>query len=114
MLCWSLILTKIINSIFLIIHASKSQAALKKTLPLALHLPFFQSARVYVLFKNENIRRKKDLDIIKNGKRQQHIINIHGITSHTEKTYTRPQPQLCNSLLMDLDLDVASTISMSY
>lgn len=54
------------------------------------------------------------MDIIKNGKRQQHLRNIHGITSPTEKTDTRPQPHLCNSLLMDLDLNLASTISMSY
>lgn len=63
-----------------------------------------------MLFKNENIKRKKDIDTIKNGKRQQDKRSIRGITSHTEKIDTI-QSHLCNSLLMDLDLDLAS---MSY
>jgi len=74
----------------------------------------FQSTGAYVLLNNENMRRKKDINIIKNGKRQQHMRSIHDITSHTEKTDTRSQPHLCNSLLVNLDLDVASTISRSY
>lgn len=57
--------------------------------------------------------RKKDIDIIKIGKRQQRMRNTHGITSRSEMTDTRPQPHLYNRLLMDLHLDLTSTISMT-
>lgn len=56
---------------------------------------------------------EKGTGTMKNGKRQQHTRNIHGITSCSEMTDKGSQPQLCNSLLMDLDLGSAYAISMA-
>ena len=55
---------------------------------------------------------EKDTDIIKNGKRQQHMRNIHGITSCSKMTDNGSQLELCNSLLVDLDLGSIYAISL--
>lgn len=82
-------ITKITNSIIIIIYAYKSQAAVEKPLPLSLH-SHFVSIRGYVFFKSENIRRKKDIDIIKNGKSQQHMRHLWCYFTHTKARHQIP------------------------